>query len=142
MLGKIHMNRRKFLLIASLLSFFLVNCSPVQPGGSPAEVQTLMRNIQALAAKDEATYSRLICPDWASEAFLEFDAYRGVESHLGEITCQRISGQGDEAKVTCQGKILLSYGNEKQEIDLASRIYQLKSNGGVWQVCGFTSIEK
>ena len=136
------MNFRKLFFIAILLSLLLVSCRPAQTAGSPEEVQTLERYIQALAGKDEAAYSRLICPKWEPEAFLEFDAYQGVESRLEQIDCRRIGSQDDEATVNCQGKILLSYGNEKQEIDLSSRNYQLTSIDGVWQVCGFTSTDQ
>jgi hypothetical protein len=133
------MNHRRFLIFAILISFFLVNCSPAQSAGSSAEVQTLEKYIHALAGKDEAAYSSLICPDWESAAFLEFDAYQGVESQLGEITCTKTGGQGNSATVNCQGKISLSYGSEKQVVDLSPRNYKLISNGGNWLVCGFTT---
>ena len=125
--------------IAFLLIFvLLVGCNTVQSSQKPAEVQALEQYIQALVAKDEAAYSRLICPAWEAEAFLEYDAYQGVKTDLKDITCQRTGSQNDIAKVVCQGKISLNYGNEKQEVDLSSRVYQLKPNAGSWQVCGFT----
>ena len=131
--------RRRFLFLTCLLACFLVNCASSQPATTPVEVQTLRQYIQALAEKDEVAYSRLICPKWESEAFLEYDAYKGVQTQLGDITCRLLSSQDQAANVNCQGKILLSYGSEKQEIDLSLRNYQLVSNGDVWQVCGFTT---
>jgi hypothetical protein len=131
--------RPKFLFLISFLAFFLVNCASSQPATTPAEVQAFHRYIQALAEKDEVAYSRLICPKWESEAFLEYDAYQGVQAQLGEITCRLLSSQDKTANVNCQGKILLSYGSEKQEIDLSSRNYQLAFDGDIWQVCGFTT---
>jgi hypothetical protein len=130
---------RKLLLLSGLLSFFLVGCGSIQTETTPVEVETLRQYIQALAEKNETVYSRLICPDWESEAYLEFDAYKGMQSRLGEMTCRRVSIQDGSAKVNCQGKIMLSYGTEQQEIDLSSRIYHLTTNGNAWQVCGFTT---
>ncbi len=122
-----------------LLAFLLAGCSQAQSSTNPPEVQALESYVRALAAKDEAAYSRLICPSWEAQAFLEYDAYQGVESRLGDLSCRRTGGQGNAATVSCQGKITLSYGVEKQEVDLATRSYQLVSSGGSWQVCGYTS---
>ena len=136
------MDGRRYILLACFLSILLVSCQPAQAVDTPAEVVTLQRYMQAFAEKDEVAYTRLICPSWESEGLLAFDAYKGMQSRLGEITCRRVSGQQDEANVNCQGKILLSYGNENQEIDLSSRLYRLTWNGDVWQVCGFAPMSQ
>jgi hypothetical protein len=129
----------KFLLIIGLLTCFMVSCSAGQSQNTPVEVDTLRQYMRALTEKDEVVYSRLICPTWESEALLEFDAYKGVETKLGDMTCRLLNGQSNTTNVNCQGKILLSYGSEKQEIDLSMRQYKLTSNGDVWQVCGYTT---
>ncbi len=129
------MNRR---IVFFLIFILLVGCAPVQTSQEPVEAQVLAQYIQALVAKDEAAYSRLICPDWEAEAFLEYDAYLGVKTDVKDVSCKRTGNQNEISNVVCQGKILLNYGNEKQEVDLASRVYQLKPNAGSWQVCGFT----
>ncbi len=126
-------------LIVSLLSFFLVSCQPAQSAGTPVEVDTLQRYFQAFADKNETTFTQLVCPTWETEALLEFDAYKGLQSRVGDITCRRVSGQDQTANVNCQGKIFLSYGSENQEIDLSPRNYRLTWNGDIWQVCGYTS---
>ena len=133
------MYHRNSIMIIVLISLFLAGCNSIQNASDPAEVATLRQFIQAFADKNEAAYSRLICPSWESEAYLEFDAYQGMQSKLGDLTCRRVGGQGGEADVNCQGKISLSYGTEQQEIDITPRIYHLVSNGGNWQVCGYTT---
>jgi hypothetical protein len=128
----------KFLSLSIFATFFLVGCGSTRFTSASVEVSTLQQYMQALVDKNEAAYSGLLCKSWESEGFLEFDAYKGMESQLGDTVCRLLSSENGAAKVNCQGKIQLSYGTEKQEIDLSSRIYLLTSNGNTWQVCGFT----
>lgn len=136
---KIHLDHRRYLCLAGLLACLLISCNSNQPASVPVEVVTLQNYLRALVDKDEATYTQLVCPSWAPTAFLEFDAYKGVESQMKEPSCRLLSSQDNMSKVNCQGKILQNYGSENQEIDLSPRIYQLISNGENWQVCGFTT---
>jgi hypothetical protein len=131
------MTFRISIFAISLLALILAGCSSVQNTANAAEVNILRQYIQAFADKNEAAYSSLICPSWESDAYLEFDAYQGMESKLGDLTCQQISGDAGKADVNCKGKISLSYGSEHREIDFTPRIYHLISNGGSWQVCGY-----
>ena len=36
----------------------------------------------------------------------------------------------------CKGKIVATYNNEDQELDLSVRTYQVVQEGGEWLVCG------
>jgi hypothetical protein len=133
------LNRQKLIDTAILISFLLVSCGSVQTGNSPVQVETLNQYIRALTEKNEAAYTRLICPSWESEALLEFDAYKGVQTRPGDMNCRLLNSKDSEANVNCQGKILLSYGTEQNELDLSSRIYRLTKSGDDWQVCGFST---
>lgn len=133
------MTKYRFLLFTGFLVLFLASCGAAPAASVSAEVDTLQRYMRALADKDEAAYTRLVCPSWEAEAFLEFDAYRGMKSSLNDLNCRKVDSQGGSANVSCQGSLSLSYGNEKQTVDLSPRLYRLISTGDSWQVCGFTT---
>ena len=56
----------------------------------------------------------------------------------GSITlpARKRGTDGDTALVNCTGKIIASYNNEDQELDLSVRTYQVVQEGGDWLVCG------
>jgi hypothetical protein len=103
-----------------------------------AAAQALERYLVALTSKNESAYSQSVCKDWENQAFLEFDAYQGLELVLQGLACQSTGTGPDEARGTCQGKILMNYGNERQEVDLSRRIYRLTFTSDQWLVCGFS----
>jgi hypothetical protein len=119
----------------------LTGCSSLQPAGDTPAVLALENYLKALADKNETAYSQLICPDWEMDAFLEFDAYQGVKTSLSELACRQTGEQDGDVLVTCQGKLTLSYSNEKQEVDLGKRNYRLALKNETWQVCGFSSTD-
>ena len=135
------MNLRKMWLVIGCVFLILAGCSPAQPGGDSPAVQALENYLKALADKNETAYSQLICPDWEMDAFLEFDAYQGVETSLKNLACRQTGEQNGETLVTCQGKLILSYSNEKQEVDLSRRSYRLTLKNETWQVCGFSTTD-
>lgn len=103
-----------------------------------AAAQALERYLGALTSKNESLYSQSICKDWETQAFLEFDAYQGLELVLRGLVCQSTGTGPGEAQGNCQGKILMNYGNERQEVDLSRRNYRLTFTGDQWLVCGFS----
>ena len=104
----------------------------------PAPVQALERYLGALTSKNESVFTQSICMDWENQAFLEFDAYQGLELELKGLACRVTANGAGEAQATCQGKIMLNYGNERQEVDLSKRNYRLTFHNDQWQVCGFS----
>ena len=135
------MTLRKTWLVIGCAFLILAGCSSAQPGGGSPAAQALENYLKALADKNETAYSQLICPDWEMDAFLEFDAYQGVETSLKNVACRQTGEQNGDATVTCQGKLTLSYSNEKQEVDLSRRNYRLVLNNETWQVCGFSTTD-
>jgi len=133
------MTFRKIWLVLGCIFLVLTGCSSNQPAGASPAVQTLENYLKALADKNEAAYSKLICPDWEMDAFLEFDAYQGVETVLSDLNCRQTGEQNGDTMVTCQGKLTLSYASEKQEVDLSRRSYRLAMKNETWQVCGFST---
>ena len=132
---------RKLCLVFGCIFLILAGCSPSQPAGDSPAAQALENYLKALAGKNETAYSQLICPDWEMEAFLEFDAYQGVETSVSSLTCRQTGGQKGDVVAVCQGTLTLSYSNEKQEVDLSRRSYRLALKNETWQVCGFSTAD-
>jgi hypothetical protein len=126
--------RAIFLGIAAslLLAGLLQACRPSRHPAAAA-VETYL---QALVAKDEARFTGLTCKAFESDALLEFDSFSLVQTRLEDVKCQAQDATGSSANVTCQGKIVATYGAEDQQFDLASRTYQVQKEGGDWLVCG------
>jgi hypothetical protein len=92
--------------------------------------------LNALVSKDENRLSTLVCGDWEDEALIELDSFQAVTTRLEDAACTQTGTDGDTALVKCMGKIIASYNNEDQELDLSVRTYQVTQEGGDWLVCG------
>ena len=109
-----------FTIIVLALLVLLTACtaSPQADGTSTsAAAQTLETYLKALTEKNEAGVTSAVCPDWETDALLEYDAFASVETSLDGLSCQQTGTDGNAALVTCQGKIKASYANEAQEFD-------------------------
>lgn len=123
---------------AALLCFILLILTACgSPPGSSA-ASALDAYFRAFTAGEEETMTALVCPDWQSDALLEWDAFQGVETSLQGLSCSQAGTEGEAALVTCRGKILAKYGSDTQEFDLSGRTYRLEKVDDRWQVCGYT----
>jgi len=118
-----------FLLCGLLLS----GCSQSKdPSAQAAEAY-----LKALVAKDADQLSALSCAAWEPDALLELDSFQAVEAALEGLDCQKAGDSEGQAEVLCQGKIVATYNQEKTEIDLSRRTYQVVEEGGEQRVCGY-----
>ena len=127
---------RKFFLILILVSvsmLFLSACSSKNGNGPTKAVEDYL---QALVAKDSDRLTTLTCSDWEDDALLELDSFQAVTTRLDGVACTQTGTDGDAALVLCKGKIIATYNNEDQELDLSRRTYQVVQQGGDWLVCG------
>jgi hypothetical protein len=92
--------------------------------------------LKALAAKDSGRLSTLSCADWEQSAQTELDSFQAVDVKLEGASCVTSGSDGTSTLVSCQGKLIATYGGENQELDLSTRTYQLVQQGGEWLVCG------
>ncbi len=127
--------RPRLLLLTALL---LAGCAAPPAGEEGGATQALAAYLQALAGKDEAGVRRAVCPDWETDALLEFDAFAAVETSLDGLDCQQTGSADSAVLVTCTGKLIASYSGEAQEFDLDRRTYRLVPQGDDWQVCGYS----
>ncbi len=124
----------KLTLLVSVLALLLAACGQAT---DPA-VTAVESYLNALVNKDSSTLSSLSCADWEPNALLELDSLQAVETRLEGLSCSVESTEDDGTTlVVCQGKILATYNNEDQELDLSVRTYQVVEQGGEYLVCGY-----
>ena len=92
--------------------------------------------LNALVAKDENRLPTLVCGDWEDDALIELDSFQAVTARLDNVSCKQTGTDGDTTLVNCTGKIIATYNNEDQDLDLSVRTYQVVQQGGDWLVCG------
>ena len=123
---------RRFNLPAIALVLVLTACAP--KGDRAAGVVESYLN--ALVAKNSDQLSAVSCAEWESSALTELDSFQAVETKLEGLSCAKTGTDGDATLVTCQGKLIATYGSEDQELDLSTRTYRVVEQGGDWLVCG------
>ena len=121
------------LVILMFASLLLTACSPASNDASAKAVEDYLN---ALVAKDVDRLPTLVCGDWEEDALIELDSFQAVTAKLDNAACTQTGTDGDTALVNCTGKIVATYNNEDQELDLSVRTYQVVQDGGDWLVCG------
>ena len=100
-------------------------------GGNPAKM--IEKYLQAKITGDEQTLRSLLCAAMEKDLQLEATTFLGTSGvKLDGLACAA-AGAG---KVTCQGKIVADYGQEKNEFPLTS--YTVAQEDGEWKYCGET----
>ena len=129
---------RRFSLMMLMVVFttmILTACSGTSKT-SDAPAKAVESYLTALVNKDSDRVSTLVCGDWEDDALLELDSFQAVTTRLDGMACEQTGTDGDTALVHCKGKIVATYNNEDQDLDLSVRTYQVVQQGGDWLVCG------
>ena len=126
---------RTSLLILFVL-FGTLSLSACASSNENAPAKAVEGYLNALVAKDADRLSTLVCADWEDEALIELDSFQAVTPRLDGLACEQTGTEGNTALVLCNGKIVATYNNEDQELDLSVRTYQVVQEGGEWLVCG------
>jgi hypothetical protein len=128
---------RKYGLV--LIVFFVLILMLSACGGKAADpaAKAVENYLTALVNKDATQLASLSCADWESSALLELDSLQAVKARLDGMSCQTSGTEGTTSDVNCQGKILATYNNEDQELDLSVRTYLVVQQGGEYLVCGY-----
>lgn len=127
---------RKFFLILILVIVTNLLLSACASKSNEAPAKAVEDYLNALVAKDSDRLTTLSCGDWEDDALLELDSFQAVTTKLDGLACTQTGTDGDTALVLCKGKIIATYNNEDQELDLSVRTYQVVQEGGDWLVCG------
>jgi hypothetical protein len=135
-LNKLEEPVRKFFLILILVIVTNLLLSACASKSNEAPAKAVEDYLNALVAKDSDRLTTLSCGDWEDDALLELDSFQAVTTKLDGLACTQTGTDGDTALVLCKGKIIATYNNEDQELDLSVRTYQVVQEGGDWLVCG------
>jgi len=126
---------RKILLVTFIVltaNLLLIACV----SNTDAPAKAVENYLNALVEKDADRLSTLVCGAWEEDALIELDSFQAVTARLEDAACTQTGTDGETALIHCTGKIILSYDNEDQELDLSTRTYQVTQEGGDWLVCG------
>jgi len=126
---------RKYLLIL-LLTILVALALAACASSTDAPAKAVEDYLTALVEKDADRLSTLSCAAWEEDALIELDSFQAVTARLEGPACEQTGTDGDTALVLCNGRIIASYNNEDQELDLSVRTYQVTQEGGDWLVCG------
>jgi hypothetical protein len=127
---------RKFVLILIVVIVVNLFLSACASSSDDAPAKAVEDYLNALVAKDSDRLTTLSCADWEDDALLELDSFQAVTTKLDGLACTQTGTDGDTALVLCKGKIIATYNNEDQDLDLSVRTYQVVQEGGDWLVCG------
>ncbi len=126
--------RKIFLIVlVTFLSTLLLTACASKNENAPAKA--VEDYLNALVAKDSNRLSTLSCGQWEDSALLELDSFQAVNTRLDGLSCEQTGTDGSTALVLCKGKIVATYNNEDQDLDLSVRTYQVVQQGGEWLVC-------
>jgi hypothetical protein len=112
---------------------FLAACGPAKE----PQVQVVEDYLGALVEKNGDEISILSCAEWELNALLELDSLQAVDTRLEDLSCSVSGDDNGTTLVTCQGKLIATYNDEDQDLDLSVRTYQVIQQGGNWLVCGY-----
>jgi hypothetical protein len=127
---------RKILLSLLIVLFAGILPAACSKSSDDAPAKAVEAYLNALVAKDENRLPTLVCGDWEQDALIELDSFQAVTPRLDHASCKQTGTDGITALVKCTGKIIATYNNEDQELDLATRTYQVVQDNGDWLVCG------
>jgi hypothetical protein len=128
-----HLRRFFLILFITIATLSLAACASNKNGAPAKAVEDYLA---ALVEKDADRLSTLVCGAWEEDALIELDSFQAVTARLEGLACEQTGTDGETTLVLCSGKIIASYNNEDQELDLSVRTYQVTQEGGDWLVCG------
>jgi hypothetical protein len=127
---------RKYTPIMILLFTTVLIISACGKASDPA-AKVVESYFNALVNKDASALSALSCAEWEPNALLELDSLQAVSTRLENLSCVSGPSDGSTSEVNCQGKILATYNNEDQELDLSVRTYKVVQQGSEYLFCGY-----
>jgi hypothetical protein len=97
----------------------------------------ILNYLEARAAADVARVTDLSCAAWKGQAVTEAVSFRSMNAKLQDVSCQVAGSAAGFTLVSCDGKIITTYGPEAREWDLSTLIYQAAPEEGEWKMCGY-----
>jgi hypothetical protein len=125
---------RRFAVMILVMAIIGLNGCTASGSGAAQAVQGYL---QAVVAKDSAKAGSFACAAWENNAQLEVDSFAAVTAKLDGLSCKETGKSGNDTLVACEGKIVTTYNNENQEINLTGRVYKAVQENGDWRMCGY-----
>jgi hypothetical protein len=123
------------LVYLGIFAALLSACGPAT--SSDPAARAVEGYLTALVDKDSNHLAALSCATWETNALMELDSFQAVQTRLDGLVCQTNGTDTGTTLVTCQGKIIATYNNEDQELNLSVRTYHVVQEGGEYLVCGY-----
>ncbi len=130
------MRKHALTILTLVITLFILPACASKSDNSTAPAKAVEAYLNALVAKDANRLPTLVCSDWEDQALIELDSFQAVTPRLEGAACEQTGTDGDTALVKCTGKIIATYNNEDQTLDLSTRTYQVVQDNGDWLVCG------
>jgi limonene-1,2-epoxide hydrolase len=124
------------LIWLGLVAVLVSACGKPASNSDPA-ARAVESFLNALVSKDSNLLASFSCATWETNALMEMDSFQAVQARLDGLACQTSGTDTGVTQVKCQGKIVLTYNNENQELDLSVRTYHVVQEGGEYLVCGY-----
>jgi len=125
--------RKLFIFLALVLATIIIAACA---SNTDAPAQAVENYLNALVNKESDRLPTLVCGEWEEDALIELDSFQAVTARLENVACSQTGTDGDTSLVLCTGSIVATYNGEDQQLDLATRTYQVTEQGGDWLVCG------
>jgi len=122
------------VICLGILVILLSACGPAT--SSDPAARAVEGYLTALVDKDSNRLAALSCTTWETNALMELDSFQAVQTRLDGLACETTGTDTGTTLVTCKGKIVATYNNEDQELDLSVRTYHVVQEGGEYLVCG------
>ncbi len=116
-----------------LFLFALAGCGQAKSEA----VSAVERYYLAIVQQNPDALAAVVCSDFEKQAKTELDSFQGVKITLDQFSCSDAGKDGDSQLVTCAGKIVASYANEKMDFPLEGRSHKVIQQSGYWLVCGY-----
>jgi len=123
------------VICLGILVILLSACGPAT--SSDPAARAVEGYLTALVDKDSNRLAALSCTTWETNALMELDSFQAVQTRLDGLACETTGTDTGTTLVTCKGKIVATYNNEDQELDLSVRTYHVVQEGGEYLVCGY-----
>lgn len=128
---------KKILFLLTILTLLLTACgtsTTSNAGGAPKAVENYLA---AITSKKLDQVQGAACAAWEARAKIEFDSFQAVAVKLDSVACQEAGTSGNFTLVKCTGKLVATYQNENQTLDLSRQTYRAVQEGGAWKMCGY-----
>ncbi|MBI5350787.1 MAG: hypothetical protein HZB77_15935 [Chloroflexi bacterium] len=132
---------RKVFFLFTIFFFLLAACgtqatpAPSAPASGGA-AKAIENYLTTLTGKKLDAVKNASCAAWERDAKIDFDSFQAVTAKLDGMACQDAGKDGNFTLVNCKGKILVTYQNENQTLNLADKNY-LAVQEGEWKMCGY-----